>query len=87
MTAQHIREMVADADRKTDVEINTEEKGMNKITFTLSKIMAFCLLIAALALDFVNTESAATFMYTVPFICGLVLGKQGIDLIKAKVEK
>ena len=60
---------------------------MNKITFTLSKIMAFCLLLAALGLDFANTKSAATFMYTVPFICGLVIGKQGLDILKAKVEK
>jgi hypothetical protein len=62
-------------------------ESMNKITITLSKIMAFCLLASSLALDFINTHSASTFMYTVPFICGLVLGKQGIDLIKAKVEK
>ena len=60
---------------------------MNKITFTLSKIMAFALLASALALDFINTKSAATFMYSVPFICTLVLGKQGIDLLKTKMEK
>jgi hypothetical protein len=32
----------------------------------------------------VNTKTASTFMYTVPFITALVLGKQGIDLIKEK---
>ena len=60
---------------------------MNKITFTLSKIMAFCLLLAALALDFINTKTASTFMYAVPFIVTLVIGKQAADIIKAKVEK
>lgn len=58
-----------------------------KITITLSKIMAFALLVAALALDFVNTKTASTFMYAVPFISGLVLGKQGLDILKTKVEK
>lgn len=80
--AKHIHQLVADADRNTN-----GERKMNHITVTLSKVMAFCLLAAALALDFINTKSAATFMYTVPFICGLVLGKQGIDLLKEKVTK
>jgi hypothetical protein len=57
------------------------------IRVTLSKIMAFALLASALCLDFIVTKSAATFMYTVPFVAGLVLGKQGIDLMKAKVSK
>ena len=60
---------------------------MIKITLTLSKIMAFCLLASSLALDFINTGTASTFMYTVPFICGLVLGKQIIDGKIQKVEK
>jgi hypothetical protein len=58
-----------------------------KITVTLSKIMAFALLGSALWLDFVNTHTAATFMYAVPFIAGLVLGKQGLDILKEKVGK
>lgn len=57
------------------------------ITITLSKVMSFALLAAALALDFVLTKTASTFMYTVPFITGLVIGKQGIDLMKEKVSK
>jgi hypothetical protein len=77
--AKHIHKMVRAAD------LNTEAKMKNNITITLSKIMAFALLFSALALDFVNTKSAATFMYAVPFICTLVLGKQGIDLLKAKM--
>ena len=56
-------------------------------TVTLSKVMAFTLLGASLALDFINTHTAATFMYAVPFIAGLVLGKQGLDLIEEKVGK
>jgi len=57
------------------------------IVITLSKIMAFALLGSALALDFVNTHSSSTFMYAVPFIAGLVLGKQGLDILKSKTEK
>ena len=52
------------------------------ITITLSKIMAFCLLGSSIFLDMVNTHTASTFMYTVPFITALVLGKQGLDLLK-----
>lgn len=59
----------------------------NEIKLTLSKVMAFALLGAALALDFCITKTAATFMYAVPFITGLVIGKQGLDIVKAKVEK
>lgn len=55
-----------------------------KITVTLSKIMAFILLISALALDFFITKSASTFMFTIPFIAGLVIGKQGFDVLRDK---
>ena len=55
------------------------------ITITLSKIMAFTLLAGSIALDIINTKSATAFMFAVPFISALVLGKQGLDILKQKV--
>ena len=48
------------------------------ITITASKLMSFCLLAGALCIDLKNGESTA-FMFAVPFISALVLGKQYFD--------
>ena len=53
-----------------------------RITVTASKVMALLLLLASVFLDVYNTKSASTFMFAVPFISALVLGKQGMDTLK-----
>ncbi len=66
----------------TKAEVTETPLMKINITLTLSKIMAFVLLFSALALDFITTKSASTFMYAVPFVCSLVLGKQAFDHFK-----
>jgi hypothetical protein len=56
---------------------------MNKITLTFSKIMAFTMLGCAVLLDFKNGGCTA-FMFSVPFVSALILGKQYFD--KGKYE-
>lgn len=48
------------------------------INFTLSKIMAFMILFSALYLD-TRSGGATAFMFAVPFISALILGKQYFD--------
>ncbi len=48
------------------------------ITLTASKLMSFCILAGALALDILN-GGATAFMFAIPFISALVLGKQYFD--------
>jgi len=48
------------------------------ITLTASKLMAFCILAGALALDLLGKGSTA-FMFAIPFVAALVLGKQHFD--------
>jgi len=48
------------------------------ITLTWSKIMAFFLVGCALTLDLKN-GGATAFMFTVPFVSALILGKQYFD--------
>jgi hypothetical protein len=48
------------------------------ITLTWSKIMAFALLACSIVLDLKN-GTASTFMFTVPFISALIIGKQYLD--------
>ena len=49
-----------------------------RIRFTASKLMAFCILASAVFLD-VRNGNATAFMFAVPFISALVLGKQYFD--------
>jgi len=53
------------------------------INLTWSKIMAFALLVCALILDFIN-GGATAFMFAVPFISALIIGKQYFD--RNKIE-
>jgi hypothetical protein len=55
------------------------------INITLSKIMAFLILGSALILDLKN-GGATAFMFVVPFISALVLGKQYLDRNKTYNE-
>ena len=48
------------------------------ITVTASKLMSFCILAVAFALDR-KSGGATAFMFAVPFISALVLGKQYFD--------
>lgn len=48
------------------------------LTLTASKIMAFVIIACAVALDFENGGSTA-FMFAVPFVSALILGKQYLD--------
>ena len=51
------------------------------VNLTWSKIMAFALLVCSLVLDLIN-GGATAFMYTVPFVSALILGKQYFDRSK-----
>ena len=48
------------------------------LTLTWSKVMAFLLVGCSVALDFHN-GGATAFMFTVPFVSALILGKQYFD--------
>lgn len=52
------------------------------INLTWSKVMALLILIAAVYLDWENTGISA-FMYAIPFITALILGKQGQRLVES----
>jgi hypothetical protein len=52
------------------------------INLTWSKVMALLILIAAVGLDWKNDTGASAFMYAIPFISALILGKQGVKLIE-----
>ena len=55
------------------------------ITLTWSKIMAFAILGCAVFLD-VRNGGATTFMFAVPFISALILGKQYMDKNRTDVD-
>jgi hypothetical protein len=55
------------------------------ITITASKLMAFCLLAGAISIDIKNGNATA-FMFAIPFISALVLGKQYMDSKKPNNE-
>lgn len=55
------------------------------LTLTLSKLMAFVILICAMILD-IRNGGATTFMFAIPFISALVLGKQYFDKDKPSEE-
>lgn len=52
------------------------------INLTWSKVMALLILIAAVAIDYLNTTNG-TFMFALPFIVALILGKQGVTLVES----
>ena len=54
-----------------------------RITVTLSKIFAICLMVSAIILDLHYDLKGQLFMWTTPFGVGLIAGKQGLDTIKA----
>jgi len=64
---------------------STFEFNIN-ITVTSSKIFAFCLLAAGIAIDIIAKTNGTVFMFTVPFCCGLITGKQAIDYFKNKTK-
>lgn len=54
------------------------------INITLSKIMAFTILFLAFIMDFLNDRAGTVFMFAIPFVAGLVVGKQYLDRKKEK---
>jgi hypothetical protein len=48
------------------------------INITASKLMSFCILAGALVLD-IKSGGSTAFMFAVPFVSALVLGKQYFD--------
>ena len=48
------------------------------VTITASKLIAFCILAGALAIDLLG-KGATAFMFAIPFVAALVLGKQHFD--------
>ena len=55
------------------------------VTLTWSKIMGFVLVGCALALD-LKSGGATAFMFTVPFVSALILGKQFFDKDKTETQ-
>lgn len=49
------------------------------LNITMSKIMAYLILILAFVMDMVNDRAGTVFMFAVPFVCALVVGKQYLD--------
>lgn len=49
------------------------------INITLSKVMAFLILILAFAMDILNDRAGTVFMFAVPFVVFLISGKQYFD--------
>ncbi|VGO14727.1 hypothetical protein PDESU_03296 [Pontiella desulfatans] len=95
-SAKHIHEMVAEADRRTELVANTEEHGMieNTIRVTLSKIMAFVVVGMAFGLDLAimfkagsEVFEAKTFLGSLITVTVLVTGKQALDTIRQKIDK
>jgi hypothetical protein len=56
------------------------------INLTWSKLMAFTILGCAVVLDFKNGGSTA-FMFAIPFVSALILGKQYLDKGKENVKQ
>jgi len=57
----------------------------SSVHLTASKVMAFVLVACAMILDIKN-GNATSFMFTVPFVSALVLGKQYFDRNKPEVK-
>lgn len=56
------------------------------MTFTFSKLMAFTLVGCAMTLDIMN-GGATAFMFVVPFVSALILGKQYFDKDKPQTPE
>lgn len=54
------------------------------INITLSKIMSFTILLLAFVMDLLNDRAGTVFMFAIPFVAGLVVGKQYFDKNKEK---
>lgn len=52
------------------------------ITLTWSKLMALILTVASVYVDKISEVNGSVFMFTVPFIVALILGKQAGDAVK-----
>ncbi len=55
------------------------------VNLTWSKIMAFLIIGCSVALDFKN-GGATAFMFAVPFVSALILGKQYLDKDKTELK-
>jgi hypothetical protein len=51
------------------------------INLTWSKIIALLILISGVGLDYIGGGNSS-FMYALPFVSALVLGKQGISMVE-----
>ena len=49
------------------------------INITLSKVMAFLILLLAFLMDLLNDRAGTVFMFAVPFVVALILNKQWAD--------
>jgi preprotein translocase subunit SecF len=61
---------------KTNIQIS--------IYLTWSKIMAFMILTLAFIMDMYSDKKGTVFMFSIPFVVGLVIGKQFYDRGKEK---
>jgi len=55
------------------------------ITMTWSKMMAFLILVCAVIIDVKQGLNGVVFMFSLPFVSGMVVGKQYIDRNKKEV--
>jgi len=54
-----------------------------KVELTWSKIMALVVLVLAFVLDYTFDKQGQVFMFSLPFVVALIMGKQGVDAVKA----
>ena len=52
------------------------------ITLTWSKLVAVLILVLAFLIDKENGSSGTVFMFSLPFVMVMILGKQGIDAVR-----
>jgi hypothetical protein len=57
------------------------------ITLTWSKLVAVLILGCATALDIKLATSGSLFMFSLPFVAALILGKQGKELLSELKKK
>lgn len=49
------------------------------LNITMSKIMAYLILILAFIMDLLNDREGTVFMFAIPFVSALIVGKQYIE--------
>ena len=49
------------------------------LNITMSKIMAYLILVLAFVLDLLKDKSGTVFMFAIPFVSALIMGKQYIE--------